>query len=98
MVAKSFSTAAGSKKAFSSKEGPKAFVDEIQESLRIKTYCPHHLVDQILDDEKVVMVIRMWSHYEYVGITLLVQGTAKSSLPLTSPFATMRLGISLPLV
>ena len=30
----------------------------------------HRLVYQILDDEKVVKVIRMWTHYELPGITL----------------------------
>ncbi len=27
------------------------------------------LVYQILDDNKVVKIIRMWTHYEYLGIT-----------------------------
>ena len=29
----------------------------------------HRLVYQILDDGKVVKIIRMWAHYEWLGIT-----------------------------
>jgi len=29
----------------------------------------HRMLHQVLDDEKVVKIIRMWTHYEYVGRT-----------------------------
>jgi toxin YoeB len=34
----------------------------------------HRLVYQILDDEKVVKIIRMWTHYEWQGLTILLCG------------------------
>jgi toxin YoeB len=52
----------------------------------------HRLVHQVIEDERVVKVIRMWTHYEWTLEGNLIQSFLLSRLPVESANATTGYG------